>query len=619
MAEEKFSGFPVKSAEFTGLEIAVIGMAGRFPGAQDINEFWENLKNGVESIWFFTDRELNEAGIEPQLFQDPGYVRGFGILAEVEYFDSYFFGYNPREADVMDPQIRKLHECAWNALEDAGYCPDTYEGLIGLYAGASSHAFWEFQAQLSGKADEIGQFAASHFIDKDYLCMMVSYRLNLKGPAVVVQTACSTSLVAIHLACQAILGGDCDMALAGGVTLRTWNKTGYLYREGMINSPDGHCRAFAAAAKGTVEGEGMGMVVLKRLENAIADEDHIYALVKGSAINNDGIRKVAFTAPSIEGQAEAIITAQELADMEPESITYIETHGTGTELGDPVEIEALKLAFNTNKKNYCAIGSVKTNLGHLDITAGVAGFIKVVLALYNRLLPPSLHFESANPKIDFDNSPFYVNTGLQEWKNPHYPLRAGVSSFGIGGTNAHVILEEAPAAQSAERMAQDEDRISEGTRGLAPLTDEEVLGHGKDGVPLSDQSPEYQLILLSAKTETALDKMTQNLVEYFKNNLSNHGNPVNPINPGQNPGLTLADTAYTLQVGRKAFKHRRMLICATVDEAVEILSEPTSDRIYTHMKKDENQDPPVIFMFPGQGAQYVNMALELYQTEPIFR
>jgi phthiocerol/phenolphthiocerol synthesis type-I polyketide synthase E len=592
MAEKKFPVSPVKSAEFTGLEIAVIGMSGRFPGAQDINEFWENLKNGVESIWFFTDRELNEAGLEPQLFQDPGYVRGFGILAEVEYFDSYFFGYNPREADVMDPQIRKLHECAWNALEDAGYCPDTYEGLIGLYAGASSHAFWEFQAQLSGKADEIGQFSASHFIDKDYSCMMVSYRLNLKGPAVVLQTACSTSLVAIHLACQAILGGDCDMALAGGVTLRTWNKTGYLYREGMINSPDGHCRAFAAAAKGTVEGEGMGLVVLKRLENAIADEDHIYALVKGSAINNDGVRKVAFTAPSIEGQAEAIITAQELADMEPESITYIETHGTGTELGDPVEIEALKLAFNTNKKNYCAIGSVKTNLGHLDITAGVAGFIKVVLALYHRLLPPSLHFESVNPKIDFDNSPFYVNTGLQEWKNPHYPLRAGVSSFGIGGTNAHVILEEAPKS---------------------------VIGHSSLVIGENRKEREYQLILLSAKTETALDKMTQNLVEYFKNNLSNHGNPVNPINPGQNPGQTLADAAYTLQVGRKAFKHRRMLICATVDEAVEILSEPTSDRIYTHMKKDENQDPPVIFMFPGQGAQYVNMALELYQTEPIFR
>ncbi|MFC2146113.1 SDR family NAD(P)-dependent oxidoreductase [Acidobacteriota bacterium] len=581
MVEEKFSESSVESAEFTGLEIAVIGMAGKFPGAGNINEFWGNLKNGVESIWFFTDHELSEAGVNPQLFNGPKYVKAYGILEEFEYFDSYFFGYNPREADVMDPQMRIFHECAWKAIEDAGYCPDTYDGLIGLYAGASSNSFWEFQVQLSGKADEIGLFAASQFMDKDYLCMMISYRLNLKGPAVVVQTACSTSLVAIHMACQALLSGECDIALAGGVTLRALNKTGYLYQEGMIYSPDGHCRAFDAAAKGTIGGDGTGIVVLKRLENAIANEDHIYAVVKSSAINNDGVRKVAFTAPSIEGQAEAIITAQEVAEIEPESITYIETHGTGTELGDPVEIEALKLAFNTGKKAYCAIGSVKANMGHLDNAAGVAGFIKVVLALYHRLLPPSLHFESSNPKIDFENSPFYVNTGLQEWRNTGYPLRAGVSSFGIGGTNAHVVLEEFP----------------EGTRGLAPL-------------------PGYQLILLSAKTETALDKMTVNLINFLK---ENRGNPANPVNPGQNPGLSLADAAYTLQVGRKAFKHRRMLVCSTLDEAVEILSEQHSDRIYTYMKQDEQQDPAVIFMFPGQGAQYVNMALELYQTEPIFQ
>jgi acyl transferase domain-containing protein/acyl carrier protein len=568
MAEKNFSGSSVESAAFSGLEIAVIGMAGKFPGAGDINGFWENLKNGVESVWFFTDQELSEAGVEPQLFKDPKYVKAYGILEEIEYFDSYFFGYNPREADVMDPQMRMFHECAWNALEDAGYCPDAYDGLIGLYAGASSNSFWEFQVQLTGKADEIGPFAASQFMDKDYLCMMISYRLNLKGPAVVVQTACSTSLVAIHMASQAILGGDCDMALAGGVTLRAWNKTGYSYQEGMIYSPDGHCRAFDAAAKGTLGGDGIGIVVLKRLENAIDDEDHIYAVVKGSAINNDGVRKVAFTAPSIEGQAEAIITAQELAEIEPDTITYIETHGTGTELGDPVEIEALKLAFNTGKKAYCAIGSVKANMGHLDNAAGVAGFIKVVLALYHRLLPPSLHFESSNPKIDFENSPFYVNTGLQEWRNPGCPLRAGVSSFGIGGTNAHILLEEFP----------------EGTRGLAPL-------------------PGYQLILLSAKTEDALERSTQNLRDHF-----------NKI-----PGLSLADAAYTLQLGRKAFKYRRMLVCSTLDEAVEILSNPDSDRVYTHMKKDEQQEPAVIFMFPGQGAQYVNMALELYQNEPVFR
>jgi amino acid adenylation domain-containing protein len=586
MAEKKFSESLLESAEYTGLEIAVIGMAGRFPGAGNINEFWENLKNGIESIWFFTDQELNEAGVDPQLLKDSKYVKAYGVLEEIEYFDSYFFGYNPREADVMDPQMRMFHECAWKALEDAGYCPDTYDGLIGLYAGASSNSLWEFLVQLSGKADEIGQFAAFQFMDKDYLCMMVSYRLNLKGPAVVVQTACSTSLVAIHMACQAILSGECDIALAGGVTLRALNKTGYLYREGMIYSPDGHCRAFDAAAKGTIAGDGTGIAVLKRLENAIADEDHIYALVKGSAINNDGVRKVAFTAPSIEGQAEAIITAQEVSEVEPGNITYIETHGTGTELGDPVEIEALKLAFNTGKKAYCAIGSVKANVGHLDNAAGVTGFIKVALALYHRLLPPSLHFESSNPKIDFENSPFYVNTGLQEWKNPGYPLRAGVSSFGIGGTNAHIVLEEFPG----------------GTRGLAPLPDERP-------------SQQYQLILLSAKTTSALNKMTENLAEFFKENLQNPGNHENPTNPGP----TIADAAYTLQVGRKAFKYRRMLVCSTPGEAVEILSNPDSDRIYSHMKKDEKQDPAIIFMFPGQGAQYVDMALELYQTEPIFQ
>ncbi len=569
----------------TGLEIAVIGMSGRFPNAKDIDRFWENLKNGIESILFFSDQELAEVGIDSQLLDHPHYVRASVMLEDIEYFDANFFGYTTREADVMDPQMRVFHESAWNALEDAGYCPDTYEGLVGIYAGASTHPDWEFHVHSTGKADEIGRFAAQQFADKDFLCTLVSYRLNLKGPAVGMQTACSTSLVSIHMACQALLGGECDMALAGGVNITILGKAGYIYQEGMISSPDGHCRAFSSQAKGTIQADGVGVVVLKRLEKALRDGDHIYALVKGSAINNDGVRKIGFTAPSIEGQAEVIIAAQEVAEVEPESITYVETHGTATDLGDPVEIDALKLAFDTDKKGYCAIGSVKTNMGHLNAAAGVTGFIKAVLAVYHRQIPPSLHFESPNAKIDFANSPFYVNTGLKEWKTSGYPLRACVNSFGIGGTNAHVILEEPPPVSgSVGQWVSDSVRNApEGTGGLAPLSN--------------------QLILLSAKTPTALDKMTINLVNFLK----------------ENRGSTLTDTAYTLQVGRKAFKHRRMLVCSTVEEAVEILSEPGSDRLYTHMKKDEQQDPQIIFMFPGQGAQYVNMGLELYQTQPLFQ
>ncbi len=555
MKEETERETPGNSAGTTGLEIAVIGMAGRFPGAGNTREFWENIKNGVESTWFFSGPELSEAGIEAQTYDNARYVKAYGVLEGIENFDSSFFGYNTREADVMDPQARVFHEVAWGALEDAGYNPDDYEGLIGLYAGASSNMTWGVQVQISGKAEEVGGFAAYQLMDKDFMCMLVSYRLNLKGPAVAVQTACSTSLTAIHMAGQAILNGECDMALAGGVTVKGLGKAGYLYQEGMIYSPDGHCRAFDAAARGTFAGDGAAVVVLKRLENAVAAGDHIYAVVKGSAINNDGVRKVAFTAPSIEGQAEAIIMAQEMAETPPESITYIETHGTGTELGDPVEIEALELAFNTGRKNYCAIGTLKSNMGHLDNAAGAAGFVKTVLSLYHGLIPPSLHYTVHNPKIDFENSPFYVNTGLKAWETGGEPRRAGVSSFGIGGTNAHVVLEE----WAGDRSANQESNKQEGGR-------------------------QYRLIPLSAKSEDALERLTRNLEIHFR----------------ENPGQNLDDAAYTLQEGRKAFKYRRMLLAATAAEAVEILSNPHSEKMYTFIKKEEGTDPPVIFMYPGQ-------------------
>ncbi|MGD2086559.1 MAG: SDR family NAD(P)-dependent oxidoreductase [Candidatus Aminicenantes bacterium] len=571
-----------KSGNMTGLEIAVIGMAVRFPGAKDIEEFWNNLKNGVEAIWYFSDEELEASGIEPGLIHDSNYIKTKGALDDIEGFDASFFDYFDGEALYLDPQVRILHECTWHALEDSGYDPWTYKGLIGLYAGANPNLYWNALIRISSRyAGDTEQFASEQLSDRDYLCTRISYKLNLRGPAVFIQTACSTSLTAIHVACRALLTGECDMALAGGVTVSMPNKKGYIYQEGMIHSRDGHCRAFDANASGLVPGDGAGIVVLKSFKKAAAEGDRILALVKGSSINNDGIRKVGFTAPSVEGQAEVIRAALRIARVEPESISYIETHGTGTLLGDPIEIESLKLAFDTfdtGKKNRCPIGSVKTNVGHLDIAAGVAGFVKVILSIQHQLIPPSLNFTQPNPKIDFENSPFYVNTRLLEWKNHEYPLRAGVSSFGVGGTNAHVVLEEAP----------------EGTRVLAPLR-------------------QYQLILLSAKTQSALDKMTENLAEYFKKNFLNRDNHKNPTNPGP----TLADAAYTLQVGRRAFPHRRMVVGSTVEEVMHSLHFPDAPPARTGLLK--KYKPPVVLMFPGQGAQYVNMGIDLYRDEPLFR
>ncbi|UCH98695.1 MAG: polyketide synthase, partial [Candidatus Aminicenantes bacterium] len=353
----------------------------------------------------------------------------------------------PREAQIMDPQMRVFTQCTWHALEDAGYDPFSYDRRIGLYAGASPNLHWEALVHFSNVSQGLSSFITLQLADKDFMCTHISYKLNLRGPSYAVQTACSTSLVAIHWAVQGLLLGECEMALAGGISINYPPKRGYIYQPGMIYSADGHNRTFDAAATGSVFGDGVGVVVLKKLEDAAADGDHIYAVIKGTATNNDGFRKVGYTAPSVEGQAEVIKTAQFMAGVEPESITYIEAHGTATPLGDTVEIEALKQAFNTGKNGFCAVGTVKSNVGHLYSAAGAAGFIKTVLALKHRLIPPSLHFKTPNPEIDFENTPFYVNTELKEWKSEKYPLRAGVSSFGIGGTNAHVILEEAPAVR----------------------------------------------------------------------------------------------------------------------------------------------------------------------------
>jgi len=573
----------IREDKLTGAEIAIIGMEGRFPGAGNLEEFWDNLKNGVESISFFQEEELGEAGIEPGMLNNSNYIRSKGILADIEYFDTLFFGYTPDEIQVMDPQGRIFHECAWGALEDAGYDPGTYPGLIGLYTGASSGFSWQAQCLLHKVGSGLDAFSASHLMRKDHLATLISYKLNLRGPSFTLATACSSSLVAVNLASQGLLSGECDMALAGGVNVVVPQQQGYLYSEGMIYSSDGHIRTFDTRGSGTVFSSGIGLVVLKLLDQAVKDGDHIYAVIKGFATNNDGTRKIGYTAPSVDGQAEVILAAQEMAEIDPTTIGYVEAHGTATQLGDPVELEALKLAFRTDKKQFCAVGSVKSNIGHMDAAAGAAGLIKTVLAMTRRLIPPSLHFEQPNPKFDFKNSPFYVNNKLIKWENGPYPLRAAVSSFGVGGTNAHVVLEEWRMAHGAECMPQ------------------EAQSQGRDGVVPSDRSRPYQLIILSAQSESALQRMTQNLAGYLKNN----------------PGINMTDAAYTLQVGRKAFQYRKMLVCSTHDETIAALNHPGPGQGTTQLVKSSSQR--VIFMFPGQGAQYVNMGLELYRTEPVFR
>jgi len=547
-------------------EIAVIGMSGRFPGAKNLDEFWENLENGVESIGFFSDRELSDQSRKDlSMLDNPNFVKARGIVENIDYFDAGFFNYMPTEAEVMDPQLRIMHELSWEALESSGYDPGSYEGLIGLYAGNAANHHWVTLTWLNQKS-----MVDTGFLINNY-STIVSYRLNLRGPSFILQCACSTSLVAIHLACQGIKDGECDMALAGGVSIWLPNKDGYMYQEGMIHSQDGHCRTFDAGASGTVFGNGAGMVLLKPLEAAITHGDHILAVIKGSGINNDGSRKIGLPSPSIEGQAEIIDKVYRESGINPESISYIEAHGTGTVMGDPVELEALKLAFNTNKRQYCRIGSVKTNIGHLNIASGIAGFIKAILALKHRLIPPNLHFNIPNPRFDFEKSPFSVNTELTRWEQGEIPLRVGISSFGIGGTNAHVILEEAP-------------RVRPSSRGTA-----------------------LQTLLLSARTKSALQTATENLANYLK----------------ENPGINLADAAYTLQVGRKPCKQRRMILCTGVDEAIDLLmsaeNASTLEQGKVQASSLEGGDRPVVFMFPGQGAQYVNMGRELYENEPLFR
>ena len=550
--------------------IAIIGMAGRFPGSRNIAEFWQILKDGSEMIRQFSDAELRTAGVSEDELADPEYVKSGVVLQDLDMFDAAFFGFSPRDASIMDPQHRVFLECAWEALEDAGHVPESFKGSIGVYAGSGMNSYMIHNLLTNHSLVE----SAGLFLirqtgnDKDVLATRVSYELNLHGPSINVQTACSTSLVAVHLASQSLLNQECDMALAGGVTIEFPHGRGYLYREGEILSRDGHCRAFDADASGTVFSSGAGVVVLRRLEDALADHDTIHAVLLGSAINNDGSRKVGYLAPSVDGQAEVIAEALAVAGVEASKISYVETHGTGTRVGDPIEVKALTQAFRqtTQIKGYCAIGSLKTNIGHLDTAAGVASLIKTVLALRHRQIPPSLHFRKPNPLIDFQGSPFSVNAHLTDWKTDRLPRRAGVTSLGIGGTNAHVILEEAPPLEQRA----------------------------------SDTKP-YQLLILSAKTAPALEQASRNLGSY----LQEHGE------------LRLQDVAYTCQSGRKPFPHRRVLAVAASEDAISLLSKNDPARVFTG--QPSAQIPGVVFMFSGQGSQYVNMGRELYETETIFR
>jgi phthiocerol/phenolphthiocerol synthesis type-I polyketide synthase E len=549
-----------------GGAIAIIGMSCRVPGAASLQAFWNNLRGGSQSISFFAQSEVDTSVVDPSELADPHYVRARGLLEDIEGFDARLFGFTPREAELTDPQHRVFLECAWEALESGGYDPWRYRGSVGVFGGAGANTYLMFHLLPAGRLS--GSVAALQgFIHNknDHLTTRTAYKLNLRGPAVSVQTACSTSLVAVSLAVQSLLNFQVDLALAGASSITVPQHTGYLYHERGIGSPDGHCRPFDADAKGTVGGNGAGVVLLKRLEEAIADGDTIHAVLRGIAVNNDGASRAGYTAPG-DGQAEVVALAQALAGVSPDSITYVEAHGTGTPIGDPIEVAALTQAFRrgTDRRSFCALGSVKANLGHLDTAAGMAGLIKTVLALQHREIPPTPHFKTPNPELRLSESPFFVNRTPLEWRSEG-PRRAGVSSFGLGGTNVHAILEEAPR------------------------------------VPPSGPAGPRQLLVLSAQSVSALERKCQELADH----LADH------------PAVPLADVAYTLQVGRKELPHRRMAVCRDVPDAIAVLRTLSPERVFT--REQEPVRRPVTFLFPGQGAQFARMGAEAYALAPIYR
>ncbi|MFN3846207.1 MAG: type I polyketide synthase, partial [Paracoccaceae bacterium] len=553
--------------ELSDTDIAIVGIAAHLPGAADTSEFWRNLRDGVESIRGLTEAELLAAGESPARMAKPNYVPSAAVLDGFTGFDADFFGFSPKEAAILDPQHRHFLEVAWEALENAGHPPESFSGPIGVWAGCGMGSYFYFNlCSNRDLVDQTGMFLLRHTgNDKDFLATRVSHIFDLKGPSINVQTACSTSLVAVHCASQSLLNGECDMALAGGSTIELPHARGYLYTEGEILSPDGHCHAFDHRAQGTVFGSGAGCVVLRRAKDAVRDGDHIWAIIKGSAVNNDGAAKAGYLAPSVDGQARCIAEAQAIAGVTADSVSYVECHGTGTYLGDPIEVAALTAAFRESSDAVasCRIGSVKTNIGHLDTAAGVASLIKVALSLHHRELPPSLGYEAPNPSIDFETSPFRVNDRLTAWQGPM--LRAGVNSLGVGGTNAHVVLEEAPVR-----------------------------------APSAQSDWPFQPIVLSAKSKGALDAAGARLASHLR---------AHPEHP-------LPDVAWTLKEGRRAFDKRRVLVADSHEQAASLLEAADPRRVFSHDWLGDN--PEVVFMFPGGGAQYAGMARDLYQTEPVF-
>ncbi len=541
--------------------IAIIGMTGRFPGAKNTDELWKILSAGKETTKFFTKEEL-DASVPTEVKNDSSYIAARGVIADADKFDAAFFGVNPKIAELMDPQQRIFMEVAWESLENAGYCSENFSGMIGVFAGMGNNTYFTNNV-ISRKEliERVGSFQVMTANEKDYIATRISHEMNLTGPALSIHTACSTSLVAVAVAFENLLNNKCDMAIAGGISITSPINSGHIYNEGGMFSSDGHTRPFDANATGTVFSDGCGIVVLKRYKDAVRDGDEIYAVLRGCALNNDGSDKASFTAPSVEGQAMVVAMAQANAGVEPETITYVEAHGTATPLGDPIEIEALTQAFgNTAMKQFCAVGSLKSNFGHLTPAAGVTGLIKTALALKHKQIPATVHFENPNPAIDFANSPFYVNNKIIDWNINGIPRRAGVSSFGVGGTNVHVIVEEAPEQAS------------------------------------SGISRAKHLLLLSAMTETSLDAATKNLTEYLKSH----------------PEINLADASYTLQTGRKSFNHRRIIVCD--NHNIENLTPKNSAA-----RVLETGSPEIVFMFPGQGSQYVNMGQNLYRDEIVFK
>ncbi|MDQ2679117.1 MAG: SDR family NAD(P)-dependent oxidoreductase [Actinomycetota bacterium] len=552
-------------------DIAIVGLAAHLPGARDAAQYWRNLTEGVESVRELSEEELLAAGVTQDHLRRPGYVRAAATLDGVYDFDADFFGLSPKEAGIMDPQHRHFLMASWEALEDAGHVPESFEGAIGVFAGCGMGSY--FMRNLMTNADlvrDVGTFLLRHTgNDKDFLSTRASYIFDLRGPSVNVQTACSTSLVATHLAVQHLLSGECDLALAGGVTIEVPHGQGYQYHEGEVLSPDGHCRAFDRESQGTVFGSGVGVIALRRLDDAIEDGDQIYAVIKGTAVNNDGDQKVGYLAPSVDGQAACITEALAVADVEPETIGYVECHGTGTPMGDPIEVAAMTQAFGADpdEPGYCRIGSVKTNIGHLDTAAGVASVIKVALTLQHGEMPPSLNFEAPNPNLEIEQSPFRVNDELTPWPaDDDTPRRAGVNSLGVGGTNAFAVLEQAPAPEPRRSSGDDT----------------------------------WRLLTLSARSKGALDDGAARLAAHLR----------------EHPDLDLADVAWTLQVGRAQFPERRVVAARTPAEAAELLEQSDARRTPSHTAAPGEHT--LTFMFPGGGAQHLGMGADLYRAEPTF-